>query len=100
MNGHDCEPSSDCHSTWQVGPNAHESIRLHEQVKEEALVQVLEQIVQAPANALNSPAESHLVLPPLANCRQRNCIDMVGHEDAMRACSVAQSLGRHALDQG
>ena|ERR1700733_15466150 len=99
MNSHDRKPSSDCHCTRQVGSNANEPVRLHEEIEKEALMEMLKQIVQTPTDTLNCSAEGHLILPPLANRRKSDGIDMIGHEDAMWTCRVSNRLRRHPSDQ-
>ena len=38
---------------------------MHQKVEEEALMQVLEQVVEAPKGALNDPAHGHFVMPAI-----------------------------------
>ena len=92
VNRHDRKARRHSHRTGQIRPNAHESIRLHEQIEEETLVQMLKQVVQTPADTLNCSAKRHLVLPSLTDSSQGYCVDMIGHENAVRAGGMANRL--------
>lgn len=72
------------HRAGQIRPDAHEPTRPDEQVKEEALVQVLQQVVQAAERALHDFTQIHLVVPPVAHSLQRHCIHVVRYEAAVR----------------
>ena len=99
-NSHDSEPSRNRHRAREIGPDANEAIRLHEQIEEEALVKMLEQIVQTAEDTLHDPTHRHLVLPALAHRRQRDRIHMIGHEDAMGPAGDAEALPQHAAQHG
>ena len=43
VDGHDSVSSSYCHGTWQVGTDRYESVALHQEVEEEALMQLLQE---------------------------------------------------------
>ncbi|OSS46628.1 hypothetical protein B5807_08353 [Epicoccum nigrum] len=99
-NGGDAEGHGDQHGAWQVGADADEAVRLDEQVEEEALVQVLEQVVQAAEQALDGLAQAHLVVPAVPHGAQRNGVDVVGDEGAVRPRCVAQPLAHHPPQHG
>ena len=80
---------SDQHGAGQVGADADEAVLVHEQIEEEALVQVLEQVVQAAERAFDQPAQTHLVVPALSDGLDGDGIDMVGDEAAVGADGIA-----------
>lgn len=99
-NSHDGEVGRDQHGAGQIRTDADEAILVHEQVEEEALVQVLEQVIQAAERALHEPAQPHLVVPPAAHRLDRHRVDVVRDEAAVGARGVAQALAQHAAQHG
>lgn len=95
---HDGEIGGNEHRARHVRPDADEPSRLHQQVEEEALMQMLQQIVQAPAYALHCPAKGHFIMPTLAFGLQRDGVDVVGDKTAMSTGCQAQTLSRHASE--
>lgn len=98
--GHDAKVGGQNHGAGQVGADADEALLVHEQVEEEALVQVLEQVVETAERALNNAAHGHLVLPALAKRVEGDGVDMVRDEAAVGARGVAQALLEHAAEHG
>ena len=94
--GGDAERHRDQHRAGQVGADADEAVRLDEQVEEEALVQVLKQVVQAAKQRLDRLAQAHLVVPPIPHGAQRDGVNVVRDERAVRPRRVAQPLAHHA----
>ncbi len=97
-NGHDREISGNEHGAGKVGADTDESVHMHQQIEEEALMEMLEQVVQAAEDALDGSAHGHLVLPALADGLQRDCVDMVRDEAAVRTRGVPEALTEHASE--
>ena len=93
---HQSKADSNEHGAGQIGANADEPIGLHEQVEKEALVEMLQQVVQRPEDAFDGPAQSHLVLPALTQRLEGDGIDVVRDEAAVRSRGVAETLSQHA----
>jgi hypothetical protein len=73
---------------------------VHEQVEKEALVQMLQQVVQTPEAALDDAADSHLVLPAIAKRLQGHGVDVVRDEAAMGSTRQAEALLQHSAQHG
>lgn len=97
---HDSEVGSEDHGARQVCPNTHKTIPLHQEVEEEALVQVLKQVVQTPKGAFNHSAHGHLIMPSFAVGLQGHRINMVGNKAAVRTSGVSQPLLHHPAGDG
>lgn len=63
-------------------------------------MQMLEQVVQTAKQALYRPAKTHLIVPAVADSLNGDGIDVVRHEGAVRAGSVAEPLADHAPEHG
>ena len=94
--GHDGEVGGQKHRAGQIGSDAHKPLLLHEEIEKEALVQVLEQIVQTPERAFDQPAHGHLVMPTLAVRLQRDGVDMIGYKAAVGPRGMSEALLEHA----
>lgn len=92
---HDTEVSGQKHGAGKVGANADKSIPVHQKVEKEALVQVLQQIVQASEGAFHHATHCHLVMPSLALWLQSHRIDMVWDKAAMGTSGITQALSQH-----
>ncbi len=55
----------DCykHGTGKIGADADETVRLHKKVEEEALMEMLEQVVKTSKGAFHTSSHCHLILP-------------------------------------
>jgi hypothetical protein len=73
---------------------------LHQEIEEEALVEVFEQVVQTSYEAFDGATQRHFVLPPVSNRLYGNGVNMVWDETAMQTGSVAQTLPHHAPEHG
>ncbi len=65
--GHDCEIDGYEHGAGEVSADADEAVGLHEQVEEEALVEVLKEVVQTAENAFHAATQCHFVFGSVAN---------------------------------
>ncbi|PMB63622.1 hypothetical protein BM221_010521 [Beauveria bassiana] len=70
-------------------------ISVDEKIEEEALMQMLQQIVETPEGALDNPSQSHLVMPAFSVWLQGDRIDMVWNEAAMGTCCKPEALPHH-----
>jgi hypothetical protein len=99
-NRHDREIRRDQHRAGHVGTDTDESIRLHQQIEEETLMQMFQQIIQAAADAFHRPAEGHLILPPVTFRLQRDCVDVIRNETAVGTGCETHPLFRHPTEHG
>ena len=92
---HDGEVDSYEHGAGEVGADAYESVGLHEQVEEEALVEMLEKIVQASEGTFDASSHGHFILPAFSYRLQSNGVNMVRDEAAVWAGRMAEALANH-----
>ena len=94
------EVCSHKHRTRKVRSDADEAVRLHQQIQEEALVEVLHEIVQAAEQALDDAAERHVILPAAAVRLKCYRINMERQKAAVRASRLAKALPHHPPPDG
>ena len=81
--GHNGEVDGHEHSAGEIGANADEAVGLHQEVEEEALVKVLEKVVQTAERALDASSHCHFILPAFSYRLQSNGVNVVGNEAAV-----------------
>lgn len=93
---HNGEVARDEHRTRQVSADTDKPVRLHKQVEEETLMEMFEEVVQTATDALHGAAQGHLVLPAVAGRLQRDRVDMIRHEAAVRPGRIPKALLDHS----
>lgn len=71
-------------------------ISVHEKIEKETLVQMFQEIVQAAKGPFNDAAQGHLVMPAFSVWLQRNGVNVVRNEAAVRARSKTKALSHHS----
>ena len=84
----------------QVGADADEAVGVQQAVEEEALVQVLEQVVSAAQQGLRHAAQRHFVVPAFAHGAQRQRVDVPGREGGVCVRGGAFGLAGEPVGEG
>ena len=90
------EIDSHKHSAGKVGANADKAVRLHEEIEEEALMEMLQQVIQTAKNALYASAHGHFILPALSHSLEGDSVNVVGDKTTVRSRGVTQALANHS----